>query len=697
VKAPLVLELGTRIGCGACGSLLAQSGAMVAFVEAGAGRENEGKFAHRPQFAAGKLSVDAADRGLPGRLVAAADAVLVSSDRDPAWVAALLPASGGPLVCDITAFGAEGPLAGRGFSDVHVQAMAGLMETTGHAGGMPRAVSAPILEFSTGLYAAAAVLAAWRTGGAGERIDMALYDCAVNALATFLPAHFGGGTPGRLGNGHSMAAPWNAYRAIDGWVLICSTGERHWQGVCTAMGQPELAAEPRYCTLGLRVERRGEVDAMLGRWTGTLSVADCVEALGRLGVACGPIVPVAGLADELNLRHRRTVRVVEAPGVGAVLLPAPLIGGAPDVTVPTPGAGRPELEAALAGRGVPSPSGAGGLPLKGLRVIEIGQFTTAPLCGRHLGMLGADVIKLEPPEGDAARLWAPHRDGLSYFFVLSNSGKRSIAVDLRSEAGAGFLHDLVASADVLLENMKPGSLARLGFPANRLGAINPRLVYCAVSGFGADSAYAERPAFDTVVQAMSGLMDLTQDGGAPLKSGISIADICGGELALVATLAALQRRDATGQGCALDLSMQDAATWLTQLSWSGRAGENTAETLACADGYVVTDGTTTPALRAEVAVLPRAEAVACLETAGLAAAPVQSIAEVVDHPQTVARRLIQRAGQAPWPLLASPLRYAKTPIRLGMPIGAARPWSPALASEILGAWSGADRAPALVS
>ncbi len=161
------------------------------------------------------------------------------------------------------------------------------------------------------------------------------------------------------------------------------------------------------------------------------------------------------------------------------------------------------------------------LPLAGVRVVELGQYTTVPLVGRHLASLGAEVIKVEPMEGDAARQWAPHRDGTSYFFVMSNSGKRSLGVDLRSPQGADFFRRLLRTADVLIENMKPGSLARLGLSQAALAALNSRLVYVAITGFGADSAYTERPAFDTVVQAMCGIMDVTRSGDTPLKAGIS--------------------------------------------------------------------------------------------------------------------------------------------------------------------------------
>jgi crotonobetainyl-CoA:carnitine CoA-transferase CaiB-like acyl-CoA transferase len=263
-------------------------------------------------------------------------------------------------------------------------------------------------------------------------------------------------------------------------------------------------------------------------------------------------------------------------------------------------------------------------------VLEIGQFTTAPLAARHLASFGADVIKIEPAEGDSARAWAPHRRGTSHFFVMSNGEKRSLALDLRSDDGRATFAGLVAGADVLVENMKPGSLQRLGFGHERLRTLNPRLVYCGISGFGLNSAYAGRPAFDTVVQAMCGIMDATRADGVPMKSGISAADIGGGQVGLLAIVAALERREHTGRGAMIDIAMQDVGAWLTQTRWNGGTP---------AGGH----------------------------TAGVA-----TVAEASAHPQTLARELIvtrRDAAGTEWEMLASPLRLARTPPQVGTPIG----------------------------
>jgi crotonobetainyl-CoA:carnitine CoA-transferase CaiB-like acyl-CoA transferase len=302
----------------------------------------------------------------------------------------------------------------------------------------------------------------------------------------------------------------------------------------------------------------------------------------------------------------------------------------------------------------------GGAPLAGLRVLEIGQYTTAPLVARVLGALGAQVFKIEPPGGDAARGWPPLQDGQGYFFTLSNSDKRSVCLDLRTPADRERFASLLLDADVLVENLKPGSLDRLGFDAAARARINPALVYCAISGFGADSAYPGRPAFDTVIQAMSGIMDSIRVNGVPQKTGISFADILGGLFALVGTLAALLSREHTRLGDALDISMQDAAAWITQWQRAGLDGVRGIALVRCADGYVAVDsGTRTPP---EIAVPPgtaRAALVERLARRGIAAAAVRSVAEVAESEQARERALLQRvqdsAGRE-WPVFANPIR-----------------------------------------
>jgi crotonobetainyl-CoA:carnitine CoA-transferase CaiB-like acyl-CoA transferase len=308
-------------------------------------------------------------------------------------------------------------------------------------------------------------------------------------------------------------------------------------------------------------------------------------------------------------------------------------------------------------------------PLAGVTVIELGQYTTAPFVARHLGALGAEVLKIEPPGGDATRRWPPQRDGLGYFFSLSNSDKRSLCLDLRTQSDRARFSTLLSGADVLVENLKPGSLKKLGFGDDRRAAINPRLVYCAISGFGADSAYPGRPAFDTVIQAMSGIMDSIRQNDRPQKAGISLADILGGLFALTGTLSVLLERSATGIGDALDISMQDAAAWITQ--WTDSAAQDgRVATLRCGDGYVV-------AMASSIACDPaesrsRAEVAEELSNRGIQAAPVLTIDEVARSEQARVRKTlvpVHDSADREWQVFNTPIRLSTTPCEVRRAIG----------------------------
>ena len=243
-------------------------------------------------------------------------------------------------------------------------------------------------------------------------------------------------------------------------------------------------------------------------------------------------------------------------------------GGQALLRIPMPDADRAEVTRLARHSRAPSTAGARPLPVKkpfaGVRVLEIGHYTTVPIAARTLAALGAEVIKIEPAQGEAVRRWPPTRNGQGIFFTFQNSDKKSVCLDLETQEGRALLTGLIASADILVENLRPGALARKGFSPEEVERINPRLVYCSISGFGADSLYPGRAAFDTVIQAMSGLMDVTGLNGMPLKTGPSTADVMGAACGFTAMVAALEYRDASGLGQYVDLSMQDITAWATQ-------------------------------------------------------------------------------------------------------------------------------------
>jgi len=211
-------------------------------------------------------------------------------------------------------------------------------------------------------------------------------------------------------------------------------------------------------------------------------------------------------------------------------------------------------------------------PLAGLRVIDCSTVLAGPYCTMLLGDLGAEVIKVEPPEGDATRGWGPPWVGsdapdgarTAAYYLAVNRNKRGLRLDLKTEDGAAILRRLLARGDVLVENFRVGGFARLGFDEDELRRLNPRLVHLAISGYGPTGPAADRPGYDFVIQATSGLMSITgapdEDGGGPTKVGVAISDVVSGMLGAVSVLAALVGRErdaspAAGRGQRIDVSL----------------------------------------------------------------------------------------------------------------------------------------------
>ncbi len=198
-------------------------------------------------------------------------------------------------------------------------------------------------------------------------------------------------------------------------------------------------------------------------------------------------------------------------------------------------------------------------PLAGLRVLDLTRVLAGPFCTMILSDLGAEVIKVERREGgDLSRGSGPFLKGESYYFMSVNRGKESVTIDLANPDGARVLRDLATESDVLVENFVPGTMAGFGLGYDDLKTFNPRLVYCAISGFGQTGPYARRPALDIVIQAMGGIMSITgEPGGGPIRPGTSYGDITAGLYAVVGVLAALQERERSGLGQLVDIPMLD--------------------------------------------------------------------------------------------------------------------------------------------
>lgn len=366
--------------------------------------------------------------------------------------------------------------------------------------------------------------------------------------------------------------------------------------------------------------------------------------------------------------------------------------------------------------------------LQGLRVLDMSRVLAGPLAAQVLADLGADVVKIERPgRGDDTREWAPPSIvptsdddvNASAYFWTCNRGKRSATADLASPAGRALVRRLASEADVMIENYKVGTLSRYGLDYGSLHALNPRLIYCSITGFGQTGPYRDKPGYDTIVQALGGLMSITgndagEPGGEPRKSGVAVADQLTALYAAVAILAAVHERQTSGLGQHIDLSLLDVqVAALTNIGTNflatGRIPPrmgNRLSTVYPSDNFVCQDGDImvivgndaqfrrvcaalaipgaaqdprfmrnadrlqhvddlAPLLDNAFARLTTVQALAALDAAGVPAAPINNLQQVFKDPQVVARDLVREVelpGGRTARLLANPIRMSRSPL-----------------------------------
>ena len=210
-------------------------------------------------------------------------------------------------------------------------------------------------------------------------------------------------------------------------------------------------------------------------------------------------------------------------------------------------------------------------PLHGIRVLDLSRVLAGPYCTMVLGDLGADVIKVEPPEGDETRAWGPpFAGGESAYYLCVNRNKRGMVVNLKTDEGKKILRELALQSDVLVENFRPNTLKKFGLDYETLHELNPKLIYCSITGFGQTGSMKDKPGYDFMIQALGGLMSITgEPDGEPMKTGVAVVDLFAGQNAIIAILAALQARTLTGQGQYLDIALFDS-----QLGWLANVASN---------------------------------------------------------------------------------------------------------------------------
>ena len=357
-------------------------------------------------------------------------------------------------------------------------------------------------------------------------------------------------------------------------------------------------------------------------------------------------------------------------------------------------------------------------PLAGLRVVELARVLAGPWAGQTLSDLGAEVSKVEAPRGDDTRQWGPpfvtrDEDVSAAYFHSTNRGKASVVIDFRQEAGRARLLDLIAGADILIENYKVGGLAKYGLDYDSLKDRFPALIYCSITGFGQTGPYAHRAGYDFIIQGMSGLMSITgEPEGQPQKSGVAITDIFTGIYATTAILAAVHQRSQTGRGQQIDMALLDVAVavtanqamnYLTSGVAPGRMGNahmnlTPYQVFDCADGHIIIatgndaqyqrlcrllgldDMAEAPAflhnadrianrdemtrrLTSATLLRTRADLLAACEAQGVPAGPINDLSDVMADPQVQARGLqIETDGV---PGIRTPIRFSESDLAFG--------------------------------
>jgi len=359
-------------------------------------------------------------------------------------------------------------------------------------------------------------------------------------------------------------------------------------------------------------------------------------------------------------------------------------------------------------------------PLSGIKVVELARILAGPWAGQTLSDLGADVIKVEAPEGDDTRRWGPpfiDREGekSAAYFHATNRGKRGITCDFRTPEGQETVRRLVADADVLIENFKVGGLTKYGLDYESLKKVNPRLIYCSITGFGQTGPYAHRAGYDFIIQGMAGLMSVTgEKGGQPQKVGVAVTDVFTGVYAATAILAALVQRGRTGEGQHIDMALLDVATSIMANqamnflvsgkppTMMGNAHPNLAPyaVFDCADGWIILatgndaqyqrlctilgleDMGHAPAFltnadrianRAEMTARiteatrrwAKADLLQACEDQGVPAGPINNLAEVFDDPQVQARGM--KISPEGLPGVRSPMTFSGAELSLDRP------------------------------
>lgn len=596
VESPLagvrVLEAGDTIALAYAGRLLADLGADVVLVESGPGSplralgpfaggvpdaERSAAFAY---FHAGKSSVSrSADLGA---LAARSDVVLRGSrDGDPfltdAEVERLVADDPGLVVVDVSALGRIGTGAGpHGSDDLLALAASGLLRVNSTSltddDPQPLRYRGELSSVHAACGAVVAVLGALferRRSGHGQRVDVSQQAAVASVLATAVSRWAYTGTA-PVWQGNRSVGPWGFYELVDGRVLMQITRDEEFRRLVHLLGDPDWGAIELFDTTAGRDENHDVLDVFVREALAPYTMREFLDLAYEHRIAACPIHGARDILEWDHLAARSslpTARFATGDGVPVPVRPWRFDGAVPPERGPVPRLGSGDAEALwttpaerpspAAGAGAPVPG-----PLAGIRVVDLTVVWAGPFSAMQLAHLGADVLKIESSTRlETTRGLGPYADEIvgvnrSGYFNQNNQGKRSVALNLKTERGRDLLRDLIATADVVIDNMSAGALGRMGFPFERLTEINPRIVAVSMTGFGESGPYSGHTAYGSLIDALCGIA--TSNGrvrGGPTDLVMSLPDPMAGITTAVATLGALYRARATGEPVRVETAM----------------------------------------------------------------------------------------------------------------------------------------------
>jgi len=653
--------------------------------------------------ARGKLSValnfdsDEGRRALRD-LVLSADAVIEDLGPGRLESLGLVPADlqqVRPDLCilRISPFGQFGPLRDAEGDDRVAQAFGGVAHVTGYIDTPPMHVATPIADYTTGVHGASGLLLALLNRAAGGQVvDLALYETVFRIQEEAVIQYDQLGiVRERMGNEYAETVPSNHFHTSDDhWVAISAASVPSFSTVCRAIDAAGRESDPLFATDEARRINRDAVNELIQSWIGSHTLAEVLEAFRREGA---PIAQVRSIDEILADEHSRVTRMIdEVPDEDDQTLLVP--GAAPRLSGAGPRAlGAPprygehtDLVLRLLGERADIRSGAStgsaARPLQGLKVLDLGRYIAGPFAATLLAEFGADVVKMEGIGGDTTRSRYPMVGDIGLSFIVTNRGKKTICLDLKTPEGMSVLRDLVAWADVVVENFRPGTLEKWGLGADVLAEMNPNLIMLRASGFGQSGPDAPLPAFDRIGLAAGGMSYV---GGLshrpPLRPGVLLSDYSTGLFGFFGVLAMLWGIEHGAQGGVVDASLvgsisrmlgdtpamrtvdgvvreRDDARWsgyeysLSGHDESGRAFVCSARSADRAGAALAAIGAAAEAspsparfaeaVRAWAVQRSVKQIVPALREAGLGAAPTRSIEEIVDSEHMLARENIVR-------------------------------------------------------